>query len=770
MNRPLFSIAIFFSLGIILAYYFSHSLLFMSLVLCTIFFIILLCSYFNKEKIILVFILSLLFGFSLMTWQEMKYQSPYSLIRYNDIGIVEVLGEIRKDLSSLQGNKILLKPYFIDDNRVNYGLIEIDKRYIPLELSNGDVIRIMLSLSQPRKKTNPGGFSHYNYLKKQGIYSVAYYQDDIEIIGKVDNIFENLSIQVKNSLINIVNTTTNEPYNYLIKGFLLGEREDLPEEWVDYFTLAGIHHLLAISGLHVGFILIFFLFILKKIKLNIGIRNLFLSLLLMFYIFITGFRPSVFRAGFLSIAFLWAPYFHRKPDVLNIIGLTALLNLLLNPYELFTISFQLSYFVLISIIIWYEIINKLLPSYIAISTAALIGSTPFTIYYFNNFTPISIISNIWAIPLMGLIVSLALISLFMGLFFPFLSSLINSFLILPMQLLINGAKLMSSLPLAYFEVRTPSIINMIIVLFLIVSLPFLLKKRVFIINEEKRKKALYLLTVLSLLIILVNIFIPFLDNNLKITFIDVGQGDSILIRSPERRYVLIDGGDFISSNSSHGERTLLPLMRSKGIRELDFVFITHFHSDHAAGILDIIGERQINYLVFPDNFTDNNLSQEMIRRADKYDVPIIVAREGDYFRLGDTILHILNPMANTRAVSLNDNSIVIMLRYDHLSVLLTGDLEKYGEERIVNDGHDIASDVLKIGHHGSSTSSTESFLKAVSAEHGIISVGKNNYGHPSSEVLKRAEDFGIKIWRTDEDGAIKLKSDGSRYTIESFLN
>ncbi|MFW6016459.1 MAG: DNA internalization-related competence protein ComEC/Rec2 [bacterium] len=774
-KRPFLWIAISFAIGIILAYYlYSLSLIILFLVsvlLLLVFFLINLyiSPSIDKSLVIFTLMLPLFLGFLTLYWQEIKYDSPYSLASYNQDEVVEVIGEIREDFSSLEGNKIFLQPYYIDGNRIKYGLVELDKRFLPRELSNGEVIRINLNLNQPRKMRNPGGFSNYDYLKRQGIYSQGYYLDNLEIIDRVNNFFIDYLISLKRRFINIIDQAVIEPYNNLIKAFLLGERDGLPDEWYNYFTNSGINHLLAISGLHVGFILIIFSYLFKITKISKEISSLIISIILFLYLIITGFRVSVFRASFLAIAFLWAPYFNRKGDILNLLGLAALINLLINPYHLFNIGFQLSYFVLLSITLWFELFKEYFPSFIAITNAAFIGSTPIVIYYFNLFTPVALLTNIWAIPLVGVIVLLSLLALLIALFLPTVAALVFQILIYPIITLIFSTKIISSLPFAHYELATPSIINLIIVLLLIIILPLTLRKRIFSINKEKRKKNLYYLSLLLSIIILINIFIPIFDNQIKITFIDVGQGDSILIESPEKKYILIDGGGYLGRYSSHGEGTLLPLMRSKGIRKLDLVFISHFHADHALGIIDLIGNRKIKNLVFPYNYTDNYLSQEIIFLAEKYDIPILLTKKGDYFCLGEMCLNILYPEEELKFESPNNNSVVIRLDYKYLSILLTGDLEQEGEKRILAEGDNLNSNILKIGHHGSKTSSSDLFMQEVFPEHGIISVGRNNYGHPNPEVILGAEEMGIKIWRTDIHGAVKIRSDGYHYTIEPFI-
>lgn len=762
--------AVFFALGIILAYYQGASPIFMFIIIIFSFACLILAILHKPYRVLMIFAVIFLAGFSLMNWQEIKYQSHLSTTRYNGCGQVEVIGQIIEDLSSLQGNKILLDPFFISGNPVKYGLIQLDKRYIPVQLANGEIVKIKLSLHQPSRQMNPGGFSSYNYLKRKGIYSQGYFEDELEKRGHFKNIVIESIISLKYHLISILDRTVENPYNELYKAFLLGERDGLPDEWDQSFTLSGVNHLLAISGIHVGFIVIIFLFILKLFRLPVGTRNFLLSLLILCYIALTGFRVSVFRAGLLSLAFLWAPFFKCHGDVLNILGLTAFLNMLINPYQIFSIGFQFSYFILLMIILWHDILKGYITTVFSVSAAAQLGSSPITVYYFNLITPIAVIANVWAIPLVGILISAALIGLLLGLVHPIFSYLIFKIIIYPSRLLTVGIGWMSAISYGHIELATPPPFVIIYIVFLLIILPLFLRKRVFPLNEIIRKKRLFYILAFSLLFVFMSIMIHLLDRQLELTFISVGQGDSIHIRTANNNNLLIDGGGYLGYDLTHGEYTVLPYLKYLGVKKLDLVFITHFDADHAAGIIDLIGNRDIGLLVLPFNYENNELAIKIVNKAKDEDIPVVLAGQGDYFELGELRLNIINPEPEMSPSSRNENSLVIRLEYRDFSIMLTGDLEEEGEERLINSGYLLESDILKFGHHGSNSSSTAMFLERVSAGHGIISVGEsNNYGHPSEAVLKRAYQQGIKIWRTDLQGAIKVRTDGYRYRIEGHI-
>ena len=391
-----------------------------------------------------------------------------------------------------------------------------------------------------------------------------------------------------------------------------------------------------------------------------------------------------------------------------------------------------------------------------------------TAYYFNLLTPIGLITNLWAVPLAGFIVSLALVGLLAGLVHPVFSSIVFKLLLYPIRFLIFSNGLMAAVPFGHIEVATPSVALLSFCLISLVILPFLLKKRIIPLNERKRKKRLFYFTIFSLLFIFFIFVFSVLDRQLELCFIAVGQGDSIFLRTPGKKCLLIDGGGFLGENSTHGEYTVLPYLKYKGIRKLDIVFITHFDADHALGIIDILRNRKIGLLVFPVNYDRNEIAERVIAEARRNDVPIALAQRGDYFLLDGVTIRILNPVPGQRTTR-NDNSLVIKVEYGNFSALLTGDLEGAGERRLLAEEASIKANILKLGHHGSNSSSTEDFLQQVAPEHGIISVGRNNYGHPAEEVLSRCAIQGITLWRTDEQGAIRVRSNGIAYSIEAYL-
>ena len=249
------------------------------------------------------------------------------------------------------------------------------------------------------------------------------------------------------------------------------------------------------------------------------------------------------------------------------------------------------------------------------------------------------------------------------------------------------------------------------------------------------------------------------DVGLAVHFIDVGQGDSILIES-KGEFALIDGGEYKEKDN------LIGYLDNVDIDCINYVFSTHPHSDHCGGLSEVIRNFPCGTLVYPDVDTESNTWEYVLDAADERGVDFLIPEPGDVFQVGSATITVFSPEGNSVYSSLNDYSIVCKVEYGNTSVLLTGDAEKIVEKELLRSGFDLEADVYKCGHHGSSTSNSDAFLDAVNPSAAIISCGKNNdYGHPHKEVKKALKDRDIPVWRTDESGTIVMYSDGENISI-----
>jgi competence protein ComEC len=288
----------------------------------------------------------------------------------------------------------------------------------------------------------------------------------------------------------------------------------------------------------------------------------------------------------------------------------------------------------------------------------------------------------------------------------------------------------------------------------------------------------------AILVILLLFAVPFFWNyshaagDLTVTFIDVGQGDSMLIEPPSGRKVLIDGGGrqensslkAIGKEDPAGRSIIVPFLRKKGINELDLVILTHPHDDHVGGLPYVLEKIKIGQVLDIGQSQTSRGYYRFLKLIKNKKIPYKIARAGQIIDLGDGVrghvLHPSEPLISGTESDLNNNSVVVRLEYGKTSFLFMGDTAFEGEDRIISSGRSLKSDVLKVGHHGSRTSTSVGLLEAVRPEYAVISVGaRNKFGHPSRETLRKLENYGVKVFRTDLDGAIIFKSDGQNLSI-----
>jgi competence protein ComEC len=464
--------------------------------------------------------------------------------------------------------------------------------------------------------------------------------------------------------------------------------------------------------------------------------------------------------------FLLASCLGRKREVYTTLALAALVILLINPLTLFNVGFQLSFAAVLSILYLYPKIYprlKFLSSYpaglMSVSLAAWVGVAPLVAYHFNYFTPVSILANLFVIPLVTIVVALGFLATIFSFFFP-LAQLFASSNWLFLTILIKVIDFFTNFPGAGIRVVTPSLSSVGLYYLGIIGLVNF--KRSLLVRKIVSMGALCLI----IIFIWGNIFVS-QDRLLKVTFLDVGQGDSIFIQFPDKRNMLIDGGD--------GRFNILPsYLWDEGIRRIDYLVLTHPHADHVTGLVDVLSCFKIGEVWDSGQEFTSPEYERFLKIIDSKRTPYKIVRVGERLNIapgiGIAILHPQKKFLRGGGSEPNNNSIVIKLSYGKVKFLLTGDIEREAEGLIVKKyGSRLKSTILKVPHQGSKTSSTLKFLKKVSPECAIISVGaRNPFGHPYPEVLERLQSLGIKIYRTDKNGAITITTDGKNYRIKTM--
>ncbi len=290
--------------------------------------------------------------------------------------------------------------------------------------------------------------------------------------------------------------------------------------------------------------------------------------------------------------------------------------------------------------------------------------------------------------------------------------------------------------------------------------------------KEKYKKKIL---IISILIILIFSFFNFIPKDLKIYFVDVGQGDCTFIVTPKNKTILIDGGGSTGSDFDVGESTLLPYILDRGYKKIDLMFISHFDQDHVGGLLTILREFKVNKVYISKQEENSENYQKFLEIVKEKNIPVTIVKIGDRINVEKNFyFDILWPEEKQiEENKINNNAIVMKLNYNGFSCLFTGDIEKVAEEKIVKlygNKQILKSDILKVAHHGSKTSTTEKMIKQIKPKVALIGVGENNlFGHPSSEVIERLEELKTKIYRTDLNGEITIiVNSKGKYKINSI--
>lgn len=549
--------------------------------------------------------------------------------------------------------------------------------------------------------------------------------------------------------------------------------------------------MLAVSGSHITYIISAFSILMEK--KNKRTTKIITIIFLIFFMALTGFTASVVRASIMGILILTSGLVHRKSDTINNLGISSLIILICNPYTIIDAGFWLSFAGTMGIILLEEPINSYFQKFkickikpiswiinsFTITFAANIIIIPIMAYMFSTFSMTFWISNILAAPVMEFVTIYGFLIYFISIFLLPLAKFLGIILNFSLNSLIKIAEITSLIPGSSIYIKTPYLLECIIY-YLILFLIFNWKR----IKEnlennkilEKIKKNSYkYISIILISIILTNTISNKIFQEIKIYFVDVGQGDSTLIQTIEGKNILIDGGGSEFGSFDVGESILLPYLLDRRITTIDYLMISHFDSDHIGGVFAILENLKVkNIIISKQGETSENL-KKFYEITNNKGIRTIIVKKGDIVEI-DKYSHfeILFPEDNLIEDNiLNNNSIVARFNSLDFSILFTGDIEEIAEKRLCElySGTDkLEAFVLKVAHHGSKTSSTEEFLELVKPKIALIGVGKNNnFGHPNIDVIERLENMGSKIYRTDNCGEIIIRINRKKLQIHTKI-
>lgn len=665
-----------------------------------------------------------------------------------------------------------------DDSKCSFILETGDERlyskkiqvfaYFDVGLNRGDEIWIRGRLFTPDEPGNPGEFDYAGFLAKEKIRYIlsADEEKDFKLVKKaagINLVFNYCREQTEK----VVKDTLPDKEAGILLGMLLGKKEEISPAEYREFQKSGIVHIFAVSGLHVGFLVLLTSFILSWLSLTPGAKTVGYYIVLLLYGSIVGWPVSVIRAVIMALVMVTAFYLKRGSNPLNSLGLAGFIILLLDPYSLFKIGFQLSIAATWGLLYIYPQLKKTLGcqkwwlDLLFIPFSAQLAVLPLIAYYFHLFTPAALITNIFVSYLAGGAIIAGFLGMISSLVFPFLSPVFlypAGFMIHIMQAVVKIANL---IPFSYIWVKIPDIW---LVIFYYAGVLILCHA---LLSEYKKGTWAGALILLAFFVFL--LWPPSYYNRgiLEVTFVDVGQGDSIFIKTPQGKFILLDGGG--SRLTEVEERKLLPFLHSRGINRFYMLINSHPDIDHLKGLEKVAKEHKTHFLCIPASLAAVPEYQDIKSAVLNQEGKVLYLRRGqEIYVEKDLVLEIMHPGGKYSGGKYNDYSLVIYMKYRDFSILLVGDIEEKGIKELLAKGGFKTADVVKVPHHGSRGSLSPEFYDQVDPRLAVISVGKNNFGHPHAEVLDLLQDKKIKILRTDHNGAITLLSDGSEGRITTF--
>ncbi len=783
IKRPLCLFAVSFILGIFLV-----SCIGLNSFLITSFIILLtiICFLKNLGKFkTTIFILLSFFIAGGMLFYNAEYRYTKSFNQYYG-NPIEVKGFIDSEVQNSEDGKsnfVLQTESVIYKNRTfkvkNRILVYVNN--INMKIGYRTKISFTGVVEKPKPATNPGGFDYRRYLASVGISGRVYLHgaSDIQVSGKKGGGYlYKTGYAIKNKVIDIISSSLDKNQAGLLEGMLIGYKDGLDENAFKAFSKAGLTHIMVASGMNIAFIIMPFTFIFKKLRLSNFKANIITIFILILFVFVTGFSASVVRAVIMGIIILAGRIIMREPEIYTSISASALIILIINPYTLFDIGFQLSFGATLSLVLFYPRIKsftegKYIPNVVsdtlAATVAAQLGVIPVTLYYFNNFSTFSIISNILVVPLVEFVTIIGFIMVFTGLLNIYLAVIIgyinNTFL----SFILFITEVTAKIPFSLLKLPTPTLG---MVLFYYLFIIYMFKGRNYFKAKKYTKHLKRAVVILTIIIFGAKALIP---NPLEITFLDVGQGDSAFIKTAHGTKILIDGGGREANSKSKfdiGESVMIPYILDRGTKKVDIVIASHGHSDHTEGLEAVLRELSVGTVIVPE--TDGKGFGKINSICKDKNISIIKCKQGDRINLdNETVLEVLNPLPykidSIAQEDLNESSLVLKLVYKNAKVLFTGDSGLPSEERMLQQGLDLKADIIKVGHHGSPGSSSKDYIMAVKPKYGIIPVGRNNFGHPSQFVIDTFENQGARLFRTDESGAVIAASYGNGFNIRTMI-
>lgn len=794
IKRPVFWILLAFVLGEVIAV-FDLNIAVPCIVLAIIVIRKIIIKAYEDMGAFVVIFFTLIMGFMLMSNEITTRNHIYDLKE----NTVIVQGKIYKIENTAFGTNIYLKGVEVENGEKNVSVkrIFVNTEKIP-NVKIGNIIKVRGKLRQFEEAANKGNFDSRKYYLSLGFYGKIeagtievinsdysgirqeLYELRLEIIERLEKLCSD-----NKGIFSIINNK-----NGIISAIILGDKIDLDSDIKELYSVSGIAHILAISGLHISFIGMAIYRLLRRRFRFLFSAAVSIPVVLSFGI-MSGFGISTIRAIIMFILKIIGEVLGRKYDAITAISLAGLVLLVQNPFVVCNSGFQMSFGAIIAIVLILPIVeeilntdNKIIKVLSANFTISLVMN-PILAWNYYELPTFSFLLNIVVVPLMSVVI----VSSIAGIFCSCIMFGFGKAVIFPgcgiLELYTFLCNIINKSSVASIVVGQPKVTIIIVYYAILLVVLFglknirtkytraekernIIKKETGLVLEKKAKKErrikgqnvkLRLACIVGFL--LLNCLIYYIPNpGFYITFINVGQGDGILIHGDNGTKVMVDGGS--TSEKQVAKNCIVPYLKAEGIGTIDYSIITHTDKDHISGILEILENNnsnriRIKNLVMPDINMKDDTYNELIEKAKLKKINVLYIKKGDTLSLGKTKIKCIYPETTTTASDKNDYCTVLSVKNKTSKILLTGDISKEIEEKIKDDIEENYT-VLKVAHHGSNYSSSEKFLKKVNPKYSIISVGKNNsYGHPGNETMERLRKQGGVIYRTDEKGGITIR-------------
>lgn len=652
-----------------------------------------------------------------------------------------------------------------------------NKEKIKKEKANykmGNWLQITGEYEEAEAPGNPGQFDTVRYYESKGI-EFAVKKAEVRVLDENYWPVREWMAKTKARFQIIFEEIVGVENASILSAMILGEKKGLDKEVKTLYQDNGIAHILAISGLHISLLGMGLYKLLRKLGGPFLLSGIFSGIFMIGYGIMTGLGISTLRAVIMFVAYLAAGVLGRTYDILSALSLAAVLILLKSPNNLYDAGFLLSFGAVLGISAVAPAlknaagIKSKLWDTLSVSLGIQLTTIPIVLYFYYVIPLYGIILNLFVIPLMSFVLVFGIAGCLTGLF-----SLIGGiFLASPCYYILGIYKLLCMwtlmLPAAQLVIGRPGIGQMIAYCLLLMLMC--------IFKQKNNKLDLIKWVIGSILLLGIIFYQP--RSGFSITFLDVGQGDGISMESPEGLQYFIDGGS--SDITKVGSGRIEPFLSYKGIKTIDYYMISHMDADHISGLLEILegyslnlidvnsGGVHIRHLVLPKTRQKDDAYKKIESLALKNKIPVIYFGKGDKLLDREVTIRCLHPSGKFTEEERNESSMVLEVTYKNFKILLTGDVEGIGEERLL-EGNELKDvDVLKAAHHGSENSMSEEFLRLVKPEHTIISCGKDNrYGHPHPALIDRLRGIGSRYYITPLEGAITITSDGNSYQLSSF--